>query len=180
MLPGGSREKALAFLPRDGSLPLWLEGGHCCLLFSCPAPWVLCKMQEDGAWSPGVRDVWALVCSWEHCNIPTALRRTTVHPSHTKGHQKAHVLFLKTPLGYTLTNLPIETSFLRPLVSNALYHRGGTVLGTAVNEWMNEKQTDGQIRHCLHAQEAECLLGDSITPQSTASRNYFTFSVQYT
>lgn len=54
------------------------------------------------------------------------------------------------------------------------------MLGTAMNEWMNEKQTDGQIRHCLHAQEAECLLGDSITPQSTASKNYFTFSVQYT
>lgn len=93
-----------------------------------------------------------------------------------KGAPESPCLFLKTPLGYTLTNLPFETSFLRPFVSNVLYHRGGTVLGTAMNEWMNEKQTDGQIRHCLHAQEAECLLGDSITPQYSLQELFHIFS----
>lgn len=43
--------KPLRSSPGTAPCPFWMQGGHCYLLFSCPAPWVLCKMQEDRAWS---------------------------------------------------------------------------------------------------------------------------------
>ena len=143
MLPGGSQEKALKFLPRDSSLSL-LTGGRALLspvFLSC----TLSALQNAGQSKESKstwRDVWALVWSWDYCNIPNALRRTTVRPSQTKEQQKACALFLKTLLGY-----PSLISHLRLLSSIHLFLMCSTT-GEAVhqtlqmNEWMNDRQTD--------------------------------------